>query len=112
MTRRRTGSAVLERGVANIDTRSRGHLIYVFRCNKRSLYALTADPEGRMLPSQMCPEISWGFEQALTFRLDGNSWRDSILSVMLDRVLEHGFHLIHAAQYGELLGRRKSVTVH
>jgi hypothetical protein len=60
----------------------------------------------------MCPEISWGFEQALTFRLDGNSWRDSILSVMLDRVLEHGFHLIPAAQYGELLGRRKSVTVH
>ena len=112
MTRRRTGSAVLERGDANIDTRSRGHLIYVFRCNKRSLYAVTADPEGRMLPSQTCPEITWGFEQALTFRLDGNSWRDSILSVMLDRVAEHGFHLIHAALYGELLGRRKSATVH
>jgi hypothetical protein len=112
MTRRRTGSAVLESDVVNIDTRFRGQLIYVFRCNKRSLYALTADRQGRMLPSQMCPEISWGFEQALTFRLDGNSWRDSILSVMLDRVLEHGFHLIPAAQYGELLGRRKSVTVH
>jgi hypothetical protein len=65
MTRRRADS------VLNIDTRSRGQLIYVFRCNKRSLYALTADPEGRMLPSQMCPEISWGFEQAFTFRLDG-----------------------------------------
>jgi len=112
MTRRRTGSAASERGVADIDTQSRGQLIYVFRCNKRSLYALTADPEGRMLPSQMCPEISWGFEQALTFRLDGDSWRDSILSVMLDRVAEHGFHLIHAALYGDLVGRRKSATVH
>ena len=112
MTRRRTGSAVLEKSVVKIDTRSLGKLIYVFRCNKRGLYALTADPEGRMLPSQMHPEISWGFEQALTFRFDGNSWRDSILRVTLDRITEHGFHLIHAALYGELLGRRKSVTVH
>jgi hypothetical protein len=106
MTQRRADS------VAKIDRRSRGQLVYVFRCNKRGLYALTADPEGRMLPSQICPEITWGFEQALTFRLDGNSWRDSILSVMLDRVAEHGFHLIHAALYGDLVGRRKSATVH
>jgi hypothetical protein len=112
MTRRRAGSAVLEKSVAKIDTRSPGKLIYVFRCNKRGLYALTADPEGRMLPSQMRPEITWGFGQALTFRLDGNSWRDSILRGTLDRVAEHGFHLIHAALYGELLGRRQSATVH
>jgi hypothetical protein len=112
MTRRQEGSAVLEKSVDKIGTRSPGRLIYVFRCNKRGLYALTADPEGRMLPSQMCPEITWGFEQALTFRLDGNSWRDSILRVTLDRVVEHGFHLIHAALYGELLGRRASATVH
>ena len=112
MTRRRAGSAVLEKRVAKIDTRSVGKLIYVFRCNKRGLYALTADPDGRMLPSQMYPEVTWGFEQALTFRLDGNSRRDSILRVTLDCVAEHGFHLIHAALYGELLGRRKSATVH
>jgi len=112
MTQRRVGSAVLEKSIDKIDTRSPGRLIYVFRCNKRGLYALTADPKGRMLPSQICPEITWGFEQALTFRVDGNSWRDSILSVTLDRVAEHGFHLIHAALYGELLGRRKSATVH
>jgi hypothetical protein len=92
MTRRRADN------VAKIDMRSRGQRY--------------TDPEGRMLPSQMCPEISWGFEQALTFRLDENSWRDSILSVMLDRDSEHGFHLIHAAQYGELLGWRESATVH
>ena len=102
----------LKGGTAMSANQSDLKAIYVFRCNKRSLYALTADPEGSMLLSQMCPEISWGFEQALTFRLDGNSWRDSILSVMLDRVLEHGFHLIHAAQYGELLGRRESATIH
>jgi hypothetical protein len=112
MTRRRAGSTVLEKSVAKIDMRFPGKMIYVFRCNKRGLYALTADPEGRMLPSQMCPEITWGFEQALTFRVDGNSWRDSILKVTLDRAAEHGFHLIHAALYGELLGRRESATVH
>jgi hypothetical protein len=112
MTRRRACSAVLGKSVAKIDTRSPRKLIYVFRCSRRGLYALTADPEGRMLPPQTCPEITWGFEQALTFRLDGNSWRDSILSVTLDRVAEHGFHLIHAALYGELLGLRKSATVH
>jgi hypothetical protein len=112
MTRRRACSAVLEKNVAKIDTRSPGKLIYVFRCNKRGLYALTADPEGRMLPSQMCPEITWGFEQALTFHLDGNSWRDSILRATFDRAAEHGFHLIHATLYGELLGRRKSATIH
>src|ERR1700756_1125145 len=106
MTQRRADS------VAKIDRRSRGQLVYVFRCNKRDLYALTTDREGRMLPSQICPEVTWGFEQALTFRLDGNSWRDSILRVTLDRVAECGFHLIHVGLYGELLGRRKSATVH
>jgi hypothetical protein len=112
MTRRRARRAVLERSVAKIDTRCPEKLIYAFRCNKRGLYALTADPEGRMLPSQMYPEITWGFEQALTFHLEGNSWRDTILRVTLDRAAEHGFQLIHAALYGELLGRRKSATVH
>ena len=112
MKQHRTSAAVLEKQLTKIDAQSPPKRIYVFRCNESGLYAFTADREGRMLPSQMCPEISWGFEQALTFRLDGNSWRDSILSVMLDRVLEHGFHLIHAAQYGELLGRRESATVH
>jgi hypothetical protein len=48
----------------------------------------------------------------LTFRVDGNSWRDSILRATFDRVAEHGFHLIHAALYGELLGRNESATVH
>jgi hypothetical protein len=112
MTRRRAGSAVLEKSVAKIDTRSPGRLIYVFRCNERDLYAFTADPEGRVLPSQTRPEITWGFEQALALRLDGNSWRDSILRATFDRVAEHGFHLIHAALYGELLGRNESATVH
>jgi hypothetical protein len=46
----------LEKSVDKIDTRCPGRLIYVFRSNKRGLYALTADPEGRMLPSQLCPE--------------------------------------------------------
>ena len=60
--------------------------------------------KGRMLPSQMYPQITWQFEHTLTLRLNGDSWRDQILRVTLDGVAERGFHLIHAAFYGELLG--------
>jgi hypothetical protein len=57
-----------------------------------------------MLPSQIYPQISWRFEQALTLCFDGNSSRDKILRATLDGVAKHGFHLIHAAIFGELLG--------
>lgn len=57
-----------------------------------------------MLPSQMYPQITWQFEHTLALRLNGDSWRDQILRVTLDGVAERGFHLIHAALYGELLG--------
>jgi hypothetical protein len=67
-----------------------------------------------MLPSQMYPEITWRFEQALTFRFDGNARRDKLLKAMLGGVSERGFHLIHAALYGELLGfiTQHSTMVH
>jgi hypothetical protein len=104
MTRRRTDGAVLEEHLAKIDAQSSAKRIYVFRCNESGLYAFTVDREGRMLPSQMYPQITWRFEHTLTLRLDGNSRRDQILRVTLDGVAERGFHLIHAALYGELLG--------
>jgi len=104
MTQRPADSAILEKHVAKIDTQSPANRIYVFRCNETGLYAFTADREGRMLPSQMYPQITWQFEYTLLLRLDGNSWRDQILRVTLDGVAERGFHLIHAALYGELLG--------
>lgn len=104
MTQRRSDGVVLEKHIAKIGAQSPAKRIYVFRCNESGLYALTADREGRMLPSQMYPQITWQFEHALTLRLDGNSWRDQILRVTLDGVAERGFHLIHAALYGELLG--------
>jgi hypothetical protein len=34
------------------------------------------------------------------------------LRATFDGVAEHGFHLIHAALYGELLGRNDPATVH
>ena len=104
MTQRPTDGAILEKRVAKIDTQSPANRIYVFRCNENGLYAFTADREGRMLPSQMYPQITWQFEYTLLLRLDGNSWRDQILRVTLDGVAERGFHLVHAALYGELLG--------
>ena len=104
MTQRPADGAILEKRVAKIDTQSPANRIYVFRCNETGLYAFTADREGCMLPSQMYPQITWQFEYTLLLRLDGNSWRDQILRVTLDGVAERGFHLIHAALYGELLG--------
>lgn len=104
MKQRRTSDAVLEKHIAKIDVKSLAKQIYVFRCNESGLYAFTTDREGRMLPSQMYPQITWRFEHTLTFQPDGNSWRDQILRVTLDGLAERGFHLIHAALYGELLG--------
>jgi hypothetical protein len=101
---RRPSGAVLEKHLAKIVAQSSAKHIYVFRCNESGLYAFTTDREGRMLPSQMYPQITWRFEHTVTFRLDGNLWRDQILRATLDGVAERGFHLIHAALYGELLG--------
>jgi hypothetical protein len=100
----RTSASVLEKQLTEIDGQSPEKRIYVFRCNESGLYAFTADREGRMLPSQMYPQITWQFEHTLALRLNGDSWRDQILRVTLDGVAERGFHLIHAALYGELLG--------
>jgi hypothetical protein len=91
------------RSTSKISAQSPGKRIYVFRCEGSGLYAFAADREGRMLPSQIYPQITWRFEQALTLRLDGNS-RDQILKATLDGVKKFGFHLIHAALYGEMLG--------
>ena len=103
MKQRRPSGAVLEKHLAKIVAQSAAKRIYVFRCNESGLYAFTADREGRMLPSQMYPQITWQFEHTLALRLNGDSWRDQILRVTLDGVAERGFHLIHAALYGELL---------
>ncbi len=104
MTQRRANGASLEKHRGKIDAQSSAQRIFVFRCNESGLYAFTTDREGRMLPSHMYPQITWTFEHTLMLRLNGNSWRDQILRVTLDGVAERGFHLIHAALYGELLG--------
>ncbi len=83
---------------------NRDKTIYVFRCDESGLFAFTADREGSMLPSQLYPQISWRFEHVLVPRYDGNSARDKILRATLDGVAKRGFHLVHAALYGELLG--------
>jgi hypothetical protein len=102
------------RSTSKIDAQSPGKSIYVFRCEETGLYAFAADREGRMLPSQIYPQITWRFEQALTLRLDGNLSRDQILRATLDGVAKRGFHLIHPALYGELVGftTQDTGTVH
>jgi len=104
MPRPRAANTVSEKSVSKIDPQSLVKRIYVFRCDESGLYAFTADRKGRMLPSQIYPQITWRFEQALTLRLDENSSHDQILRTALDGVTKRGFHLIHAAIYGELLG--------
>jgi hypothetical protein len=104
MPRARAANASSEKSDLRNGTPSPGRKVYVFRCEESGLYAFTADRKGRMLPSQIYPQISWRFEQALTLRLDGNSSRDKILRATLEGVAKCGFYLIHAAIYGELLG--------
>jgi hypothetical protein len=77
--------------------------IYVFRCGESGLYALTADPKGHILPSQIYPRMRWRFEQRVTLRLDRNSPAAKIVRATLDAIVKHGFHLAHAAVNSELL---------
>ena len=104
MARRRAEGAVSGKKYPKIEAQSLARRIFVFRCNETRLWAFTMDREGCMLPLQMYPQITWRFEQALTFRLRGGSSRNKILRAMFDGVAERGFHLMHAAIYGELLG--------
>jgi hypothetical protein len=104
MPRPRAANTVSEKTVSKIDTQSLVKNIYVFRCDESGLYAFTADRKGQMLPSQIYPQIAWRFEQKLTLRFDENSLRDQMLRGALDGIAKRGFHLVHAAVYGELLG--------
>ena len=101
---RRAVNAVYEKSVSKIGAQAPKKKIYVFRCGESGLHAFTADRKGRMLPSQIYPQINWRFERVLMLRFEGNSSRDQILRAALDSVAKHGYHLIHTAHYGELLG--------
>jgi hypothetical protein len=102
MPRPRASNTVSEKSVSKIDTQSPVKRIYVFRCDESGFYAFTADRKGRMLPSHIYPQIAWRFEQTLTLRLDENSLRDQILRAALDGIAKRGFHLVHAAIYGDI----------
>jgi hypothetical protein len=107
MSRPRAANTVSEKSVSKTGIQSPVKRIYVFRCDESGLYAFTADRKGRMLPSQIYPQMAWRFEQTLTLRFDENSLRDQILRAALDGIAKRGFHLVHAAIYGELLGFTK-----
>ena len=97
---RRAANAVYK-NVSKIGAQASKKKIYVFRCGASGLYAFTADRKGRMLPSQIYPQINWRFERVLILRLERNSSRDRILRAALHGVAKHGYHLIHTAHYGE-----------
>jgi hypothetical protein len=75
--------------------------IYLFRCGESGLYAFTADPSGRVLPSRIYPQIRWRFERCVTLRPDKNSPKHKMASKIIDAIAEHGFHLTHAAVNAE-----------
>src|SRR6476620_7691282 len=77
--------------------------IYVFRFGDSGLYAFTADPKGHVLPSRIYPQIDWRFQRSVTLRLDGSPPTKRMVRVILDAIIKHGFHLIHAAANTELL---------
>ena len=70
--------------------------IYIFRCGKSGLYALTADPTGQILPSQIYPQVRWRFERRLMLRRDENTTKQECIKATLDAIRQHGFYLTHA----------------
>jgi hypothetical protein len=77
--------------------------IYLFRCGESGLYAFTADPNGHILPSRIYPRARWRFERLVTMRPERSSLKRKMAKATLDAIVEHGFHLAHAAVSTELL---------
>jgi hypothetical protein len=75
---------------------SKSQTIYVFRCGKSALYALTTDSTGQILPS-LSPPAAWQFERSITLRLDKSSAKHELIKATLDAIAKHGFYLTHAA---------------
>jgi hypothetical protein len=70
--------------------------IYVFRCGVSGLYALTADPTGQILPSQIYPQVRWRFERRVMLRRDENAAKQEFIEATLDAIRRRGFYLTHA----------------
>jgi hypothetical protein len=65
--------------------------IYVFRCGESGLYALTADPTGEILPSQIYPQVSWHLERRVTLERDKSSAKQELINATLDAINKRGF---------------------
>jgi hypothetical protein len=76
--------------------------IYLFRCGDSGLYAITADPSGRALPSRIYPQIRWRFERLVTVGTGIKSPNQKIMRAILDSIAKEGFKLIHASVSPEL----------
>ena len=73
--------------------------IYLFRCGETGLYALTADPSGKILPSKLYPQIKWRLERHVTLQPAANSPDGRISRATRGAIAKHGFYLTHAAAH-------------
>jgi hypothetical protein len=75
---------------------TKANSIYVFRCGESGLYALTADPTGQVLPSQIYPQVRWRFERRVMLRRNENATKQEFIKATLDAIRRRGFYLTHA----------------
>jgi hypothetical protein len=78
------------------DKETAENSIYIFRCGESSLYALTADRTGQILPSRIYPRVRWRLERCVTLQRDKNSAKQECVKAALDAVKRRGFCLTHA----------------
>ena len=90
---------------------SRSTTVHVFRCGATALFALTTDPTGQILPSQIGSPVTWQFERSVTLQLDNSNQRRDSIRATLAAIARHGFYLTHAAIHAtsveELISPRK-----
>jgi hypothetical protein len=96
----------LKRHFQNQGTRIRhpplAEAIYLFRCGETGLYALTADPSGKILPSKLYPQIKWRLERHLPLRPAANSPDGKISRATRGAIAKHGFYLTLATAHSAL----------
>src|SRR5215472_12114240 len=82
---------------------SRSKTVYVFQSGDTALFALTADPTGEILPSQVCGLTGWRRVRSLTLDLGNGKQIDECTTVTLAAIKKHGFYLAHGAIHGTLI---------
>jgi hypothetical protein len=71
--------------------------IHVFRCGASSLYALTEDRSGSVLPTAGCCPAGWQFERTINLAPVQAPRKTELVRATLSVIQSQGYYLSHAA---------------